>query len=48
MFWADFIGSKYICSRLEEWADEYGAFFKPCAYLVEKAATGAPLVSSSY
>ncbi|KAK1390463.1 Glyoxysomal fatty acid beta-oxidation multifunctional protein MFP-a [Heracleum sosnowskyi] len=45
MFWGDLFGSKYICSTLEEWADEYGAFFKPCAYLVEKAATDAPLSS---
>ena len=46
MFWADSIGSKYICSRLEEWSNKYGGFFKPCAYLAEKAAKGAPLVSS--
>uniref|UniRef100_A0A175YPJ2 Uncharacterized protein n=1 Tax=Daucus carota subsp. sativus TaxID=79200 RepID=A0A175YPJ2_DAUCS len=43
MFWADSIGSKYICSRLEEWSNKYGGFFKPCAYLAEKAAKGAPL-----
>lgn len=45
MFWADSIGSKYICSRLEEWTNMYGEFFKPCAYLAERAAKGAPLVS---
>lgn len=46
MFWADSIGSKYICSKLEEWSNLYGEFFKPCAYLAERAAKGAPLVSS--
>ncbi|KAL1803729.1 hypothetical protein DCAR_0935440 [Daucus carota subsp. sativus] len=43
MFWADSIGSKYICSKLEEWSNLYGEFFKPCAYLAERAAKGAPL-----
>lgn len=45
MFWADFVGSKYIYSRLEEWSNLYGGFFKPCAFLAERAAKGAPLVS---
>lgn len=44
MFWADSLGSKYIHSRLEAWSNVYGAFFKPCAYLAERAAKGAPLV----
>ena len=44
MFWADSLGSKYICSRLEEWSTAYGEFFKPCAFLAERAAKGAPLV----
>lgn len=44
MFWADTLGSKYIYSRLEEWSKTYGEFFKPCAYLAERAAKGAPLV----
>ncbi|KAK6146180.1 hypothetical protein DH2020_020049 [Rehmannia glutinosa] len=43
MFWADSLGSKYICSRLEEWSNSYGGFFKPCSYLAERAAKGAPL-----
>ncbi|KAA8548946.1 hypothetical protein F0562_000630 [Nyssa sinensis] len=43
MFWADSLGSKYICSRLEEWSNVYGGFFKPCAYLTERAAKGALL-----
>ena len=45
MFWADSLGSKYIYSRLEEWSNMYGEFFKPCAFLAERAAKGAPLVS---
>lgn len=45
MFWADLLGSKYVYSRLEEWSKLYGGFFKPCAYMAEKAATGAPLSS---
>lgn len=44
MFWADSLGSKYIYSRLEEWSNSYGQFFKPCAYLAERASKGAPLV----
>ncbi|XP_021290212.1 peroxisomal fatty acid beta-oxidation multifunctional protein MFP2 [Herrania umbratica] len=43
MFWADSLGSKYIYSRLEEWSKMYGEFFKPCAFLAERAAKGAPL-----
>ncbi|XP_022722446.1 peroxisomal fatty acid beta-oxidation multifunctional protein MFP2-like [Durio zibethinus] len=43
MFWADSLGSKYIYSRLEEWSNMYGKFFKPCAFLAERAAKGAPL-----
>ncbi|XP_052207261.1 glyoxysomal fatty acid beta-oxidation multifunctional protein MFP-a [Diospyros lotus] len=45
LFWADSLGSKYICSRLEEWSNMYGEFFKPCAYLAQRAAKGAPLSS---
>lgn len=48
MFWADTLGSKYICSRLEEWSKLYGNFFKPCAYLADRAAKGAPLVRILY
>ncbi|XP_010259502.1 PREDICTED: glyoxysomal fatty acid beta-oxidation multifunctional protein MFP-a [Nelumbo nucifera] len=43
IFWADSLGSKYICSRLEEWSKMYGEFFKPCSYLAERAAKGTPL-----
>ncbi|KAL6989975.1 hypothetical protein U1Q18_015727 [Sarracenia purpurea var. burkii] len=45
LFWADTFGSKYISSRLEEWSNIYGGFYKPCAYLTERAAKGAPLSS---
>ncbi|CAI9118844.1 OLC1v1020471C2 [Oldenlandia corymbosa var. corymbosa] len=44
LFWADTLGSKYIYSRLDEWSKAYGGFFKPCAYLADRAAKGAPLV----
>ncbi|KAF9622219.1 hypothetical protein IFM89_030077 [Coptis chinensis] len=43
IFWADSLGSKYICSRLEEWTKMYGDFFKPCSYLAERASKGASL-----
>ncbi|KAF8369362.1 hypothetical protein HHK36_012379 [Tetracentron sinense] len=43
MFWGDSLGSKYIYSRLVEWSKMYGEFFKPCAYLTERAAKGASL-----
>ncbi|KAI8010235.1 hypothetical protein LOK49_LG06G03289 [Camellia lanceoleosa] len=44
MFWVDSLGSKYICSKLEEWSNVYdGGFFKPCAYLAERATKGALL-----
>ncbi|KAE8736040.1 Glyoxysomal fatty acid beta-oxidation multifunctional protein MFP-a [Hibiscus syriacus] len=43
MFWADSLGSNYIYSRLEEWSKMYGEFFKPCAFLTERAAKGASL-----
>lgn len=45
LFWADLLGSKYIYSRLEEWSKQFGGFFKPCAYMAEKASKGAPLSS---
>ncbi|KAJ6710521.1 GLYOXYSOMAL FATTY ACID BETA-OXIDATION MFP-A PROTEIN [Salix koriyanagi] len=43
IFWADSLGSKYVCSRLEEWSNVYGAFFKPCACLAERASKGLSL-----
>ncbi|CAN4091669.1 unnamed protein product [Withania somnifera] len=43
IYWADTLGSKYICSRLDEWAKTYGNLFKPSEYLAEKAARGVPL-----
>ncbi|MBA0656263.1 hypothetical protein Goklo_008634 [Gossypium klotzschianum] len=36
IFWADTLGPKYICSKLEKWSKTYGPF-KPCAYLAERA-----------
>ncbi|KAH0661044.1 hypothetical protein KY290_027013 [Solanum tuberosum] len=43
IFWSHSVGSKYICSKLEEWSKEYGEFFKPCAYLVEQASKRSSL-----
>ncbi|XP_031386430.1 peroxisomal fatty acid beta-oxidation multifunctional protein MFP2-like isoform X1 [Punica granatum] len=43
MFWADSLGTKYVCSRLEEWSKDYGGFFNPCNYLAQRAAQGIPL-----
>ncbi|KAK4374475.1 hypothetical protein RND71_005152 [Anisodus tanguticus] len=43
IFWADTLGSKYVCSILDEWSRMYGDFFKPCSYLAERAAKGAHL-----
>lgn len=45
VFWADSLGAKYIHSRLEAWTKKYGNFFKPSAYLAERAAKGLSLVS---
>ncbi|XP_059433946.1 glyoxysomal fatty acid beta-oxidation multifunctional protein MFP-a-like [Corylus avellana] len=45
MYWADSLGANYICSRLEEWSETYGDFFKPCAYLAQRSAKGIPLSS---
>ncbi|KAE8076784.1 hypothetical protein FH972_015411 [Carpinus fangiana] len=45
MYWADSLGSNYICSRLEEWSETYGDIFKPCSYLAQRAAKGIPLSS---
>jgi hypothetical protein len=42
--WADIIGPKYIASRLNTWTKAYGDFFKPCAFLEERAASGVKLV----
>ncbi|XP_076894581.1 peroxisomal fatty acid beta-oxidation multifunctional protein MFP2-like [Bidens hawaiensis] len=43
MFWGDLVGSKYIHERLTVWSKMYGAFFKPCDYLAQRAVLGAPL-----
>ncbi|XP_006355812.1 glyoxysomal fatty acid beta-oxidation multifunctional protein MFP-a-like isoform X1 [Solanum tuberosum] len=43
IFWSHSVGSKDICSKLEEWSKEYGEFFKPCAYLVERASKRSSL-----
>jgi len=45
IFWADLVGAQYIASRLTAWSKLYGGFFTPCAYLLDRAAKGAKLVS---
>lgn len=47
MLWADSFGAKYVHSKLEQWTKQYGNFFKPCAYLAERAAKGISLVQTS-
>ncbi|CAM6095074.1 unnamed protein product [Calypogeia fissa] len=42
-FWADLVGIKYIVSKLDKWTEMYGTFFKPCDFLVQRAASGAKL-----
>ncbi|KAL2653055.1 hypothetical protein R1flu_021183 [Riccia fluitans] len=41
--WADSVGIKYIVSKLQKWSEQYGSFFAPCPFLVERAASGAKL-----
>lgn len=43
MFWADTLGAKYIHSKLDSWSKTYGGFFKPSAYLAERASKGVSL-----
>jgi enoyl-CoA hydratase/3-hydroxyacyl-CoA dehydrogenase len=43
VFWADTVGAPYIYSKLRKWAESYGAFFKPSAYLEQRAKSGLPL-----
>ncbi|KAA3481066.1 peroxisomal fatty acid beta-oxidation multifunctional protein MFP2-like [Gossypium australe] len=40
---ASVMGMGFPPYRLEEWTKMYGEFFKPCAFLAEMAAKGAPL-----
>ncbi|KAJ6404178.1 hypothetical protein OIU84_012376 [Salix udensis] len=41
IFWADSLGSKYVCSKLEEWSNVYGAFFKALCVFSRKSFQGA-------
>ncbi|KAK3020862.1 hypothetical protein RJ639_045544, partial [Escallonia herrerae] len=43
LFWANSLGSRYICSKLEDWSKQYGEIFKPCAYLTDCASRGTSL-----
>ncbi|KAI3787694.1 hypothetical protein L2E82_00032 [Cichorium intybus] len=44
VYWAHTLGSKYICSRLETWSNQYGRFFNPCAYLRKNSSLGTSLM----
>jgi enoyl-CoA hydratase/3-hydroxyacyl-CoA dehydrogenase len=44
--WADLQGPRYVCQRLESFAQllpQHAGFFKPCDYLKQCAANGTPL-----
>uniref|UniRef100_A0A0D6R3F0 Uncharacterized protein n=1 Tax=Araucaria cunninghamii TaxID=56994 RepID=A0A0D6R3F0_ARACU len=43
MFWADSVGARHVYSSLKKWYETFGGFFKPCAYLEERAAKGISL-----
>lgn len=43
VFWADLVGGKHIYDQLTKWSKMYGGFFKPCAYLEERASKGIKL-----
>ncbi|KAL3827809.1 hypothetical protein ACJIZ3_016611 [Penstemon smallii] len=45
IYWSDSFASKYIYSKLETWSKEHGDFFKPCAYVTERASEGMSLVN---
>ncbi len=48
IFWADRVGAKHICERLQGWAKQFGAaglagFFEPSEYLCKCAESGRKL-----
>jgi enoyl-CoA hydratase/3-hydroxyacyl-CoA dehydrogenase len=48
VFWADLVGARHICARLDAWAEEFkgaglAGFFKPCDYLRCAAQQGTKL-----
>lgn len=47
VWWGDSIGVKYVHEKLSKWSQLYGGFFKPSAFLAERASKGVKLVSSS-
>uniref|UniRef100_A0A0A9C0P5 3-hydroxyacyl-CoA dehydrogenase C-terminal domain-containing protein n=1 Tax=Arundo donax TaxID=35708 RepID=A0A0A9C0P5_ARUDO len=47
IFWADTVGAPYIHSKLNQWAEIYGAFLKPSSYLEQRAKGGLPLSAPS-
>ncbi|KAK4441791.1 Glyoxysomal fatty acid beta-oxidation multifunctional protein MFP-a [Sesamum alatum] len=47
IYWSDSFGSNYICSRLEKWSKEYGDFFRPCNYIMDRSAKRISLASET-
>ncbi|XP_051113772.1 peroxisomal fatty acid beta-oxidation multifunctional protein AIM1 [Andrographis paniculata] len=43
VFWADTVGPNHIYKNLQKWHGQYGNFFKPSQFLVERATRGIPL-----
>lgn len=44
VWWGDSIGVKYVHDKLSKWSQLYGGFFKPSAFLAERASKGVKLV----
>lgn len=47
VFWGDSKGAAYICEKLRRWSEAFGALYKPCPVLEEKAMKGISLESST-
>ncbi|KAJ7568488.1 hypothetical protein O6H91_01G034400 [Diphasiastrum complanatum] len=43
VIWADSVSVSYIYSKLKEWSETYGTFFKPSSFLEERARKGISL-----
>eukprot|EP00243_Klebsormidium_subtile_P003768 TRINITY_DN17368_c0_g1_i1.p1 TRINITY_DN17368_c0_g1~~TRINITY_DN17368_c0_g1_i1.p1 ORF type:complete len:722 (-),score=202.60 TRINITY_DN17368_c0_g1_i1:241-2406(-) len=45
VWWGDSIGVKYVHEKLSKWSQLYGGFFKPSAFLAERASKGVKLAA---
>lgn len=43
VFWGDSFGAAYVCDKLREWSKMFGGFYKPCAFLEDRARKGLSL-----